>query len=84
MGMFTPNKLIRFVSLADQITKYSEIFYGMDSILFYSIIIFLTGFTGFTRCFYTGFPDESLQMPIAFGDKKNYPVNPVNPVQRLF
>jgi hypothetical protein len=30
-----------------------------------------------------GFPDESLEIPIASGDgKNNYPVNPINPVKK--
>jgi len=36
----------------------------MDSILF----CLLTGLTGF---YFRGFPDESLETPIALGDKKN-------------
>jgi hypothetical protein len=31
----------------------------------------LTGFTGFFKYFFPGFPDESLETPIACGDKKN-------------
>jgi len=31
------------------------------------------------RIFFPGFPEESLETPIAFGEKKN-PANPVNPV----
>jgi hypothetical protein len=31
-------------------------------------LFFLTGFTGLTG-YFPGFPDESLETPIAFGDK---------------
>jgi hypothetical protein len=36
---------------------------------FYFIFVFLTGSTGFSGYFFPGFPDESLETPIAFGDK---------------
>jgi hypothetical protein len=39
----------------------------MDSIF---ILLFLTGFTGFTGYFFPGFPEESLETTIAFGDIK--------------
>jgi hypothetical protein len=39
----------------------------MDSIL---ISFFLTGFTGLLGYLYPGFPDESLDTQIAFGDKQ--------------
>jgi hypothetical protein len=31
--------------------------------------VFWTGFTGLTGYFYPGFPEESLETPIASGDK---------------
>jgi hypothetical protein len=37
----------------------------MDSVF---ILFFLTGFTGFLGYFFQGFPDESLETPIALGD----------------
>jgi hypothetical protein len=37
----------------------------MDSILF---LVFLTGLTGFSGYFFPGFPDESLEIPIASCD----------------
>jgi hypothetical protein len=36
---------------------------------FYFNFIFLTGFTGFLGYFLPGFPEESLEIPIAYGDK---------------
>jgi hypothetical protein len=36
---------------------------------FYFIFNFLTGFTGFSGYSFPGFPDESLETPIASGDK---------------
>jgi hypothetical protein len=44
----------------------------MDSFL---ILFFLTGSTGLLGCFFPGFPDESLETPIASGDKNNYMIN---------
>jgi hypothetical protein len=40
----------------------------MDSIL---LLFFSTGFTGFLGYFFPGFPEESLETPIASGDKQN-------------
>jgi hypothetical protein len=39
----------------------------MDSILYF---FSWTGSTGFWGYFFPGFPDESLETPIAYGDKK--------------